>query len=62
MVASTWITPGRVQFLKNKKRFHTAWVWVIPLLVGQLILRPYLYSEHTGCERTRDAFDNTRTT
>jgi fatty acid desaturase len=38
------------------------WVWVIPLLVGQLILRPYLYSEHTGCERTRSAFDNTRTT
>jgi len=25
MVASTWITPGRVQFLENKKRFHTAW-------------------------------------
>ena len=45
--------------------FNTAillWVWIIPLLVGQLILRPYLYSEHTGCERTRDAFDNTRTT
>jgi fatty acid desaturase len=38
------------------------WAWVIPLLVGQLILRPYLYSEHTGCERTRSAFDNTRTT
>ena len=38
------------------------WVWVIPFLVGQLILRPYLYSEHTGCERTRSAFDNTRTT
>jgi fatty acid desaturase len=38
------------------------WVWIIPLLVGQLILRPYLYSEHTGCERTRDAFENTRTT
>jgi fatty acid desaturase len=32
------------------------------LLVGQLILRPYLYPEHTGCERTRSAFDNTRTT
>jgi fatty acid desaturase len=44
---------------------HTAillWVWIIPLLVGQLILRPYLYAEHTGCERTRSAFDNTRTT
>jgi hypothetical protein len=26
MVASTGITPGCVQFLKNKKRFHTAWV------------------------------------
>jgi hypothetical protein len=25
MVAPTWITPGRVQFLENKKRFHTAW-------------------------------------
>jgi hypothetical protein len=25
MVASTGITPGCVQFLKNKKRFHTAW-------------------------------------
>ncbi len=23
---------------------------------------PYLYAEHTGCDRTRDAFDNTRTT
>src|SRR2546429_7460098 len=26
MVASTWITPGCVQFLENRKRFHTAWV------------------------------------
>ena len=45
--------------------FSTAillWVWIIPLLVGQLILRPYLYAEHTGCEQTRSAFDNTRTT
>jgi fatty acid desaturase len=25
-------------------------------------LRPYLYAEHTGCERTRSAFQNTRTT
>jgi fatty acid desaturase len=44
---------------------HTAillWVWIVPLLVGQLILRPYLYAEHTGCERTRSAFQNTRTT
>jgi len=26
MVASTWITTGCMQFLKNKKRFHTAWI------------------------------------
>jgi fatty acid desaturase len=38
------------------------WIWIVPLLVGQLMLRPYLYAEHTGCERTRSAFDNTRTT
>jgi fatty acid desaturase len=38
------------------------WVWVIPLIVGQSFLRPYLYAEHTGCERTRSAFQNTRTT
>jgi fatty acid desaturase len=38
------------------------WVWILPLLIGQCFLRPYLYAEHTGCERTRSAFQNTRTT
>ncbi|UFZ02487.1 fatty acid desaturase [Bradyrhizobium ontarionense] len=38
------------------------WVWVLPLLLGQLILRPYLYAEHVGCDHTRSAFQNTRTT
>lgn len=38
------------------------WVWMLPLLLGQMVLRPYLYAEHTGCERTRSAFENTRTT
>jgi fatty acid desaturase len=38
------------------------WVWLLPLAIGQLFLRPYLYAEHTGCERTRSAFENTRTT
>lgn len=38
------------------------WVWIVPLVVGQLFLRPYLYAEHTGCDRTRSAFQNTRTT
>jgi len=42
--------------------FHTAlllWVWIVPLIVGQLFLRPYLYAEHTGCERTRAALSRT---
>jgi fatty acid desaturase len=56
---------GYVALLFASLTLHTAvllWVWVVPLLVGQLILRPYLYAEHTGCERTRSAFHNTRTT
>jgi fatty acid desaturase len=38
------------------------WIWLVPLFVGQLFLRPYLYAEHTGCEQTRSAYENTRTT
>jgi fatty acid desaturase len=38
------------------------WVWLLPLVIGQFFLRPYLYAEHTGCERSRSAFENTRTT
>ena len=38
------------------------WCWLLPLFVGQLFLRPYLYAEHTGCEHTRSAYENTRTT
>ena len=38
------------------------WVWIVPLLSGQLILRPYLYAEHTGCDQARSAFMSTRTT
>lgn len=38
------------------------WVWIVPLLFGQMILRPYLYAEHTGCDEARSAFLSTRTT
>jgi fatty acid desaturase len=38
------------------------WTWLVPLFLGQLFLRPYLYAEHTGCEHTRSAYENTRTT
>ena len=38
------------------------WVWILPVLIGQLFLRPYLYTEHIGCGRSPNAFENTRTT
>jgi fatty acid desaturase len=37
-------------------------VWIAPLLVGQMFLRPYLLAEHTACAFTRDCLENTRTT
>jgi len=37
-------------------------VWILPFLLGQAFLRPYLLAEHTACAFTRDCLDNTRTT
>lgn len=38
------------------------WLWIVPLMAGQLFLRPYLLAEHTGCANTPDMLENTRTT
>ncbi len=38
------------------------WLWVLPVMAGQLFLRPYLLAEHTGCAHTSDMLENTRTT
>lgn len=38
------------------------WLWVIPLMAGQLFLRPYQLAEHTGCAHTSNMLENTRTT
>ena len=56
---------GYAVLLLASLALHTTillWVWIVPLVVGQVFLRPYLYAEHTGCDRTRSAFQNTRTT
>lgn len=56
---------GYVLLLLASLMLHSSillWVWIVPVLAGQSFLRPYLYAEHTGCERTRSAFQNTRTT
>lgn len=38
------------------------WLWIVPLMAGQLFLRPYLLAEHTGCAHSPDMLANTRTT
>lgn len=38
------------------------WVWLIPVLLGQPVLRIYLLAEHGDCPRVADMFLNTRTT
>ncbi len=36
--------------------------WLLPQAVGQVFLRLYLLTEHTGCEETANGLVNTRTT
>lgn len=38
------------------------WVWLVPLLLGQPVLRVYLLAEHGRCPQVANMFDNTRTT
>jgi fatty acid desaturase len=37
-------------------------LWILPLAVGQPLLRFVLLAEHTGCPNDEDPLDNTRTT
>ncbi len=50
VLASLWLSP--VAF----------WVWILPVLLGQPVLRLYLLSEHGDCARVANMFENTRTT
>lgn len=38
------------------------WLWILPVLLGQPVLRLYLLAEHGDCPRVADMFLNTRTT
>ena len=38
------------------------WLWVLPVMVGQFFMRPYLLSEHPGCAHSPNLLENTRTT
>lgn len=38
------------------------WLWLVPVLLGQPVLRLYLLAEHGDCPRVANMFENTRTT
>jgi fatty acid desaturase len=38
------------------------WVWLLPVLLGQMALRVFLLAEHADCANSEDMFENTRTT
>ncbi len=38
------------------------WVWLLPVLIGQMALRVFLLAEHADCPQVPDMFANTRTT
>jgi fatty acid desaturase len=38
------------------------WVWLLPVLLGQPVLRLYLLAEHGDCPGVANMFENTRTT
>jgi len=37
------------------------WFWIVPVLLGQPMLRLYLLAEHTGCPISPDMLENSRT-
>jgi fatty acid desaturase len=38
------------------------WLWIVPVLLGQPVLRLYLLAEHGDCPQVADMLANTRTT
>ena len=37
------------------------WLWIVPIALGQPMLRLYLLAEHTGCPMVPDMLENSRT-
>lgn len=58
-----WLGYGLVAALSVLSGSTAAlYYWVIPVLLGQPLLRLYLLAEHTGCPEVGDMLGNTRTT
>ncbi len=41
--------------------FAAVWLWLLPMTIGQVFMRQYLLSEHTGCADNANMLENTRT-
>lgn len=62
VVRSTW---GQLAVYGVAIALHRPWFltyWLLPLAVGQPLLRFILLAEHTGCSRDQNPLANTRTT
>ena len=52
LAAALSVTAGSVAIL---------WFWIVPIALGQPMLRLYLLAEHTGCPMVPDMLENSRT-
>lgn len=50
VIGSLWVSP------------LAFWLWILPVVLGQPVLRLYLLAEHGDCARVANMFENTRTT
>ena len=75
-VSEPYLGPSERAAVVREARFHLAsyaavsvatgnsallWIWVVPAVLGQPMLRLYLLAEHTGCPMVPDMFANSRT-
>lgn len=38
------------------------WIWIVPVVIGQMLLRVFLLAEHADCPMVANMLENTRTT
>jgi fatty acid desaturase len=76
--AAPWLPPRALPRIRREARWMLAlyalaaaslfatpllvWVWIVPVLLGQPVLRLYLLAEHGRCAFVANMLENTRTT
>ena len=65
ILESRWVLAIYAAALVGSVAAHSTvllWYWVIPVMLGQPMLRLYLLAEHSACPRSPDMLENSRTT